>query len=93
MDDELPVWVTIEDRSFCDCCKHKHMKRVFRISSTFMDDFVLGYICAGKWFKMNLVGNIYTARTKLQNKLNKMPVAEVMGILDSIFAEDDKTGA
>ena len=90
IEDELPIWVSVEEQSFCDCCKYKHMKRVFVIRSTFMDDFTLGYICAGRWFNINLSGNISKARRKFQNKLNGMPKAEVFAIVDKIFAEDVK---
>lgn len=93
LDDDLPIWVTVIDRAFCDCCRHKHMKRVFHISSTLMDDFDLGYVCAGRWFNINLSGNISKARTKLQAKLNNMPREEVLSIIDRIFDENDKAMA
>ncbi len=90
LNDQLPVWVTVKENSFCDCCKQTHMKRVFHISSTLMDDFDLGYVCAGYWFKLNLSGNITKARAKLAAKLNSMPTEEIMRILDQIIAEGEK---
>lgn len=87
-DDDLDlVWVSVLERRYCDCCKHKHMKRVFHIKSTFMDDFDLGYVCAGHWFGINLTGNIHKARTKLQNKLNSMDSSDIEDIVANIIAE------
>lgn len=88
--DGLPVFVTAVEHSYCDCCKHKHMKRTFCITSPLMEDFHLGYVCAGKWFKVNLSGNISRARRILQNKMNSMPYVELMRTLDLIVSERDK---
>lgn len=66
------------------------MKRVFHIESTLMDDFDLGYICATRWFNVNLSGNIFKARDRLAAKLNSMKPEVVLSIMDSIFAEGEK---
>ena len=85
MEDNLPVWVTIEEQRFCDCCKHTHMRNVFRIShATLFDDIRLGYVCASRWFDLNLSGNKSKARRKLQMKLNMMDEDSLLGIVDEI---------
>ncbi len=88
MDDQLPVWVTIEAKRYCDCCKHTHMKTVFKIShATLFDDIQLGYVCASRWFDIDLSGNKSKARRKLQQKLNSLSEDDLMSIVDEIEAE------
>lgn len=93
LSEDRPILVTINNNDYCHCCKRTHMRKVFHISSTLMDDFDLGYVCAGYWFKINLSGNITKARTKLQSKLNAMPREEVLSIVDRIFEEHYKAMA
>lgn len=88
MKDSLPVWVTVEEQRYCDCCKHTHMRSVFKIShATLFDDLRLGYVCAGRWFEVDLSGNRSKARRKLQQKLNTLSEDDLMEIVDEIEAE------
>ena len=88
MTNELPVWVRVQDMRYCDCCKHNHMKRVFSIShATLFDEFHLGYVCASKWFGINLSGNKFKARNKLQSKLNKMDDDDLMDVVYEILED------
>lgn len=90
IDDSLPIWVDIEPVKQCDCCGRTHMKRTLCISSPEFNPIHLGYICAGRWFEINLTGNAYKAKDKLQDKINKMNHIKLMSILDRVQAGDSE---
>ena len=70
----------------CNCCGRTHMRITFKIVSDSAEfgTFNLGAICAGKWFGVNLTGNLVSAQARLARKVHSMTLEALNDVAERI---------
>ena len=80
-----------DDTQYCECCGRTHMHRTIKLTIDNESEINLGVICVGRWFKLNMTGNIYQAIMRLASKINHASERDLKDVIARILEEKAHT--